>query len=502
MSARDSWMRKSGFVIGVSAMTLTLLVSAFAMVLGSNAAQSKQRQVITTHTALFTVDDLHVVVTEAEVAVDDYVMSDGVTGASLYQEAQSRVIADSLRLTAPQGVGGSVQRDIAQVQRLAPAFLGDLQGVIALEQAGQTAAAMRRLSVGAVEQDAQALRGTINGIQAAENSLLRSQVTAAEEAQRFVTTIIVISALLDIGTFVAIVLVLRRTATLREQFAEERVRAEEQARVRALEDVNRRMRDFVGIASHEIRTPLTSLKIGLQLTTRVIRRLTEEARSRGVSAGLDSARAPLDRAIAATDQLERLVADLVDATRIQAGALSLRQAAFDLEPLIADCVAEQRLYHPERVITLSAPDSAIIVLADADRIRQVAINYLVNALKFSDERRPVRIMLSADAGEAMVRVRDEGQGIPPEGLDRIWDQFYREPGATHMSGSSEGFGLGLYICKSIIEQHGGKVGVESVVGRGATFWFTLPLAAPDAWPASSTESEGATEDATHQRAAD
>ena len=414
MAARDSWLRKSGFVIGVGAMALVLALSAIAMFAGVSAAQRQQQQADTTRSALIAVDNFRSGVSEAEVGVDDYVMSDGVTGSSSIRMRGRASATDTRQLTAPQGSSASLRQDVAQVQRLTSCAPDDFQSVLTLERAGRTGEAIQLLSTGFVAQEVQSLRGVIARIQTAENNLLRLQITSVEDAQRLVTTIIITTTLLDIGSFIAIVLVLRRTSMLREQFAEERARAEEQARVMALEETNRRMKDFLGVASHEIRTPLTSLKIGLQLSAREVRRAAEEASQRGDSdaASLAAVTPLLERALASTGQLERLAADLVDATRIEASALSLRPAILDLDPLIADCIEEQRLYHPRRTITLSGPDSAVIVMADGDRIRQVVTNYLVNALKFSEEARPVAITLSADAQEAEVRVRDEGPGIP------------------------------------------------------------------------------------------
>ena len=154
----------------------------------------------------------------------------------------------------------------------------------------------------------------------------------------------------------------------------------------------------------------------------------------------------------------------------------MRPTARDLGQIIDDCVEEQSLFHPDRTIVVSKPDNAITVVADGERIRQVVVNYLNNANKFSEKRRPITVDVSANTREAMVRVQDEGPGIPSEEQSRIWEQFYRVPGIGHVSGSSEGFGLGLFISSSIIQRHGGKLGVESVVGQGSTFWFTLPLA--------------------------
>jgi signal transduction histidine kinase len=116
------------------------------------------------------------------------------------------------------------------------------------------------------------------------------------------------------------------------------------------------------------------------------------------------------------------------------------------------------------------------VVADADRIRQAMTNFVTNALKFSSEDKPVHVDLTLQERHARVSVQDHGPGIPKDELEEVWKQFYRAPEVTHRSGSTIGLGLGLYISKTIITQHGGNVGVSSASGEGATFWFTLPLA--------------------------
>jgi signal transduction histidine kinase len=125
---------------------------------------------------------------------------------------------------------------------------------------------------------------------------------------------------------------------------------------------------------------------------------------------------------------------------------------------------------------LDVPDAPIVVLADADRIGQVVTGYLSNALKYAPEDQPVTVRLEATSDDARVSVHDEGPGLPPDQQERVWEAFYQAPGVETQSGSSIGLGLGLSICRTIVERHGGRVGVESAVGQGATFWFTLPLA--------------------------
>jgi signal transduction histidine kinase len=105
----------------------------------------------------------------------------------------------------------------------------------------------------------------------------------------------------------------------------------------------------------------------------------------------------------------------------------------------------------------------------------VVDHYLDNALKYSAEDRPVVAGVEVVGAAARVWVRDMGPGVPPAEQERIWDRFYRPEGVEHRSGSSVGLGLGLYISRTIVERHGGRVGVEDAPGGGAIFWFSLPL---------------------------
>jgi signal transduction histidine kinase len=116
------------------------------------------------------------------------------------------------------------------------------------------------------------------------------------------------------------------------------------------------------------------------------------------------------------------------------------------------------------------------VYADACRLGQVVTNYLTNALKYSPDDQPVEVWLEVSEIEARVCVRDEGPGLPAAEQERIWKRFQRAEGMEPRSGTDGGLGLGLYISRTIVEQHRGEVGLESAPGQGATFWCTLPLA--------------------------
>ncbi len=116
------------------------------------------------------------------------------------------------------------------------------------------------------------------------------------------------------------------------------------------------------------------------------------------------------------------------------------------------------------------------VHADGDRIAQVLTNYLTNALKYSADDTPIvaGLDVGVDGTTARVWVRDEGPGLDAAEQERVWDRFYRSADVEHRTGSSVGLGLGLYISRTIVERHGGRVGIESAPGAGATFWFALP----------------------------
>lgn len=270
-------------------------------------------------------------------------------------------------------------------------------------------------------------------------------------------------------------LVIERERLLRE-------REEARANELALREANRQMDVFLGMASHELKTPLTTIKLNLQLTRRRLEHLLCEDTSRAQA--LSKKLAPVLEQFTRTDRqaerLERLVNDLLDTSRIQAGKLELRVEFADLACLLREVVEEQSQANPGRAIRMHLPATQqALIFADADRIGQVITNYLTNALKYSVAEGPVEVGLEVEEGTARVWVRDEGPGLSAEEQEHIWERFHRVPGIEVQSGSGIGLGLGLYISRAIIEQHHGQVGVQSTRGAGSTFWFTVPLATPE-----------------------
>lgn len=257
-----------------------------------------------------------------------------------------------------------------------------------------------------------------------------------------------------------------------------REREEARSSALALREANRRMDEFLSIAGHEMRTPLTTIKGNIQLARR---RLTYEIEHAvappDVSGrGLVGTARLLERSDTQLNRLNRLVDDLLDVSRMQAGRLELRRERHDLAALVREILEELRQAHAGRTIDVHPPEGDALPLdIDADRIAQVVVNYLTNALRYAPPDRPITVGVSVDGVAARVWVRDEGPGLPPDEWERVWDRFYQVAGIEHQEGSSVGLGLGLHISRTIIAAHGGQVGVESAPGQGATFWFSLPL---------------------------
>ena len=242
-----------------------------------------------------------------------------------------------------------------------------------------------------------------------------------------------------------------------------------------LSHLDRLKSQFLSIASHELKTPLTAISGYLQVTLR-------EARRR-LSAGQPSLEDwqseqqtlvdHLQKVTAQTARLARLVDELLDVSRIETGRLALRQAQLDLGDLSKDVVTRMQLHTADHSITYSGDDGAI-VHGDRDHLEQVLNNLIGNAIKYSPAARPIEVSVRRVGDEVEVSVADQGVGIPPQELQSIFGLFYRSPEAA--SGQVAGMGLGLYICKEIVDRHGGRIWAESTPSKGSTFYFTIPRA--------------------------
>ena len=271
----------------------------------------------------------------------------------------------------------------------------------------------------------------------------------------------------------------------------------------AAREVSRRMEQFLAVAAHDLRAPLTAVVGFLELAARQAERLADAAQEESptLAPAVETLRGRLEEADRGAERLARLLTLLFDTSAIRAGRLELRRAPCDLAALVRDQVAGLRAAAHGRVIHLREPaeGASIPVEADADRIGQVVANYLTNALKYSPPDRPIDVSVAVpvevegeegQAHVARVAVRDRGPSLPEAEQGRVWELFHRVPGVEVQDRTRQGpgegsLGLGLHICKAIVEAHGGRVGVEGAVGEGSIFWFTLPLAGPLSRPAGA-----------------
>ncbi len=219
----------------------------------------------------------------------------------------------------------------------------------------------------------------------------------------------------------------------------------------------------LSVVAHELRTPLTAIKLSIDLSLRRARRnVPVEA-------------ATLDLAISSCLQLEHMVNDLVDAARAERKKMDMNYELCDANDLATLAVAEQQAA-TEKNIVLEAPQTSLLVSADRIRLRQVLSNLISNAVKYSPPETTVAVSVELRDSSVWFGVSDEGPGVPMEAIPHLFDAFYRAPDVVSLTGPNVGLGLGLFLCKRIVDQHGGQIGMENKPDGGSLFWFTLPLA--------------------------
>jgi signal transduction histidine kinase len=232
--------------------------------------------------------------------------------------------------------------------------------------------------------------------------------------------------------------------------------------LRAREESARLKEDFLSAAAHDLRTPLTVVLGQAELLERRV--------ARDPSAPPDAA--GIARMVREARRLRDLVSELLDAQRLEMGA-----EVMDLEPVDLRAVVEsvRRRYHDQGIdLKVTVPADAAIGSIDGPRFEQVIDNLVENAIKYTSSGMLPEVELAVESGEARIVVTDHGVGVPEDERDRIFDRFYR---ATNVQGTTEtGIGLGLYICRRIVEAHAGRIWVEPAPGGGSTFTVVIPVA--------------------------
>jgi signal transduction histidine kinase len=250
--------------------------------------------------------------------------------------------------------------------------------------------------------------------------------------------------------------------------------AEQEAEARAarLEEANRTIDKFMGIASHELKSPVTVATLNVNVATRRLDKLAKT--SPDLATDLEPVLKVMRIANAGMARLRRLVDELLDVSRIREGKLELKPQPCDLARVVREAVGEQRQLNPSRGVRLELPKGPVKSHADPDRVGQVVTNFLTNAIKYAPADLPIVVTLELEDNTARVSVRDHGPGLPPTEHERVWELYHQADGVVMLSGDGTGMGIGLHVSRMIVERHGGRVGIESALGQGSTFWFTLP----------------------------
>jgi signal transduction histidine kinase len=255
---------------------------------------------------------------------------------------------------------------------------------------------------------------------------------------------------------------LREANTNLEAKVEERTKELREKNL-ALEAADKVKSEFLGIAAHDLRTPLGA-----------IRSMTELLLDEG-ALDADERTEFLTLIQGTSEHMMGLVSDLLDITSIAAGKINLQRRPVDLYAYTAEVERfNQSLAKPKQIHLRTLIESHLPKVSfDEERVRQVLNNLVANALKFSHSGTTVRLEVGRVGGSLEFAVRDEGQGIIADELPLLFGAFQRT--STRPTGGEQSSGLGLCICKKIVEAHGGQIGVESQIGKGSRFFFTLPL---------------------------
>lgn len=224
--------------------------------------------------------------------------------------------------------------------------------------------------------------------------------------------------------------------------------------------IEQRKDDFLSIASHELKTPLTTIKGYIQIINRILPQTVDEKLKNAVG-----------KTSLYVDRLNSLIGELLDVSRIQSGNIELHSEPFDFDEMLREAVDSIQRATQGHEIKVSG-STGCTFNGDESHITQVVTNLLSNAIKYSPDRKSVDVHVAQVSDFIKVSVTDHGVGIPPEDRDKVFERFYR---VGNIQQRFPGMGIGLYVCSEIIKNHGGTLWVESELGKGSTFNFTLPL---------------------------
>jgi signal transduction histidine kinase len=397
-----------------------------------------------THVVLELLQSVSFRISQAEAAVRGYVITGDPTFEAQYNDIREQ-IPDLLSELRTQTLDNPTeQRNLASLQPLIEKRFATMDEGIRVRKSGglQAVLALRNTSPGM--QLGLQISALTSQMREDEDRLLADRNSRARLSARRAFWVVLSALILAMVAVITSVVLVFRDLTRRREI--ERMKSE-----------------FVSVVSHELRTPLTSIHGSLGL---LASGLLGSVSAKGERM--------LEIAVTNTDRLIRLLNDILDMETLDSGKVKMRRTPCSAGELIDHAIeVMQPMAHNQRV-SLFANRSELLIYADRDRIIQCLTNLLSNAIKFSNPGGTIKVAAISTGTDSRFEVSDEGKGIPEGKRSSIFERFQQVD--TSDSRKRGGTGLGLAISRNIVEQHGGKIWVESQVGRGSTFFFTIPLA--------------------------
>lgn len=402
------------------------------------------RWVTHTYVVLEALQRLSHQVSQSEAAARGYVLTGSPQFESQYREVKENISAAVADLRNKSSDNPEQQKRIAQLELIIRERIAVLDNSVQIR---------KTQGLNAVLAISPSSRGPLLSSQIAtqiqeigdeENRLLATRNAKASQGSRRAFVVVLVAVLLAMAAVALSVFFMFRDLERRRE-------------------VDRMKSEFISVVSHELRTPLTSLRGSLGLLGSGL-----------VEVGTSKGRRMLEIAVNNTDRLIRLINDILDVEKLDSGRIEMPRKICNAGDLMRQTADAMRSMAQTHNVSLQISSNESRIFADPDRIVQCLTNLVSNGIKFSDPGGIVSICALRAGSALRFEVRDHGKGIPPANQRSIFERFHQVDVSD--SRKKGGTGLGLAICRSIVQQHGGRIWVESTLGKGSTFVFTIPLA--------------------------
>ncbi|HWC20167.1 MAG TPA: CHASE3 domain-containing protein [Terriglobales bacterium] len=381
-------------------------------------------------------------VTQAEASVRGFVITGNSTLESQYLSNKGNVQPVISELRAKTSDNPVEQANVDQIQSLIAERFAILDNGIHTRKAGGLQAILAQSGNNRGLIVSANISSLIGKMRDEEKRLLAERSNRARQSARRAFLVVLTSVLVAMAAVLACLFLAFRDLTRRRQ-------------------ISRMKSEFVSVVSHELRTPLTSIHGSLGLLASGL-------------LGSQKGKRMLEIAASNTDRLIRLINDILDVEKLDSGEVEMHRTVCSASDLMSRAADVMRPMAEEHRTTLVTGQSDKLIQADADRILQCLTNLLSNAIKFSDPGGTISMNATVMGAYLRFAVSDHGRGIPADMHVSIFERFHQVDASD--SRRKGGTGLGLAITRSIVQQHGGAIWVESEVGKGSTFFFTIPLA--------------------------